>query len=64
MKVLKKGKLSVEWTCPHCGSVLLVEKGDVHWYKDYGGGSDPYITCCECGKSTDVSYDEKIQKLL
>lgn len=73
MKVLKQGRKqkgpSWELTCTGkgfpgrgCGSLLLVEKGDLKNGKnyDYGGGYEvyTYFVCCYCETKTEVSQKE------
>lgn len=70
MKVLKPGReqkgFSVEQTCTGkgnggggCGALLLVERGDMRYYR--GGGyldRDPEVVFrCVCGVTTDMSRD-------
>ena len=64
MKVLKRGNTTVKWTCPACGSLLELEKKDIHWYRDYSNTSTPYIKCCVCEKETDVEGDAEIRRKL
>ena len=65
MKVIKRGKLTVQWTCPYCGSILELEKKDVKGYHDLGGDYCHYVKCCVCNKTTDVDGNEEIgQKLI
>ena len=63
MKVLKRQELNVMGKCPHCGSTLLIEKGDIWWHKDIDGGSSPCVTCGACGKGFDVEGWRGISKL-
>ena len=65
MKVLEVKNPTVEITCPHCGSRLLLEKGDIHFSKDITGTSVPYVTCGnrDCNKSIDVEGVSGIHKL-
>lgn len=64
MKILERKELSVIGICPHCGSRLKLEKGDIKWYKDMGGDNSPYVTCAACGKDFDVEGWKNINKLL
>ena len=64
MKVLKKGKPTVKWTCPVCGSLLELEPGDIEWHTDYSGDNAPYVKCPVCGKFTDVEGNNEIRKKL
>ena len=64
MKVLKKGKPTVKWTCPVCGSLLELEPGDIKWHTDYSGDNAPYVKCPVCGKFTDVEGNNEIRKKL
>lgn len=63
MKVLEKREFTIKAICPHCGSFIEVEKGDVYWCKDIDGGSSPYVKCGACGKSIDVEDWDGIYKL-
>ena len=63
MKILERKQLSVVGICPHCGSKLELEKGDIQWYKDIGGDTSPYVTCAACGKTFDVEGWKNISKL-
>lgn len=63
MKILERKKLSVVGVCPHCGSKLELEKGDIKWYKEIDGGSSPYVICAACGKSFDVEGWKNIRKI-
>ena len=63
MKILKRKELSIVGICPHCGSKLELEKGDIRWYKDIGGDNSPYVTCAACGKTFDVEGWKNISKL-
>ena len=66
MKLLEKGKPpTLEIICPYCRSRLLLEKGDIRFYKDFSGASSPYVDCCnpDCHKSIDVEGYEGISKL-
>lgn len=66
MKVLerKELKVSVIGICPHCGSKLELEKGDIWWHEDMDGGKSPCVTCAACGKGFDVEGWKNIRKLL
>mgnify|MGYP002522198035 CR=1 FL=1 len=63
MKILERKELSVVGICPHCGSKLELEKGDIKWYKDMSGDRSPYVTCAACGKDFDVEGWKNISKL-
>lgn len=63
MKILERKEWSVVGLCPHCGSKLELEKGDIRWCKDIDGGSSPYVTCAVCGKGFDVEGWENISKI-
>lgn len=63
MKVLEYHQPSVIGVCPHCGSKLEIEKGDIWWHKDIDGGSSPCVTCGACGKGFDVEGWKGISKL-
>ena len=66
MKILerKELKLSVIGRCPHCGSKLELEKGDVWWNSEIDGSTSPCVTCAVCGKGFDVEGWENINKIL
>lgn len=64
MKILERKELSVIVTCPHCGSKLELEKGDIWWCRDIDGGKSPCVTCVACGKSFDVEGCSNINKIL
>lgn len=49
--------------CPHCGSKLELEKGDIGWHDDIAGGSSPCVTCAVCKEGFDVEGWENISKL-
>lgn len=64
MKVLeRKEKPTAIVNCPHCGSKLEIEKGDIWWHKDIDGGSSPYVTCAVCGKGFDVEGYKGVHKI-
>lgn len=63
MKILERKEPTVEGICPHCGSTLLLEKGDIKWYKDISQTTCPYVTCAACGKDIDVEGWRGISKL-
>lgn len=63
MKVLKREEPSIIVICPHCGSKLKLEKGDIWIHKDIDGGSSPYVTCAVCGKGFDVEGVKNISKI-
>ncbi len=65
MKILKrKDPPKLICKCPHCGSKLEIEKGDIWFHKDIDGGSSPYVTCAVCKKGFDIEGYNGIQKLL
>lgn len=65
MKILeRKEKPTAIVNCPHCGSKLELEKGDVWWHTDIDGGKSPYVTCAACGKIFDVEGWSNIHKIL
>lgn len=64
MKVLeRKEKPTAIVNCPHCGSKLEIEKGDIWWHKDIDGGSSPCVTCAVCGKGFDVDGYKGVHKI-
>ena len=63
MKILEKKEPSVIINCPHCGSKLELEKGDIWSHKDIDGGSSPFVTCAVCHKGFDVEGYKDIYKL-
>lgn len=64
MKILERKELSVVGTCPHCGSKLELEKGDIWRHTDIDGGKSPCVTCAVCGKGFDVEGWKNISTLL
>ena len=63
MKCLERKSPSLEITCPHCGSKLLAERGDVYFSKDISGVSVPYVDCSVCHESIDVEGYRDIYKI-
>ena len=63
MKILKRKEPTVKRYCPHCGSLLELEKGDIRWYRDISGTSSPYVKCAACGKDFDVNGWPGITKI-
>lgn len=63
MKILERKEPSVIGLCPHCGSKLELEKGDIWWHKDIDGGKSPCVTCAVCGEGFDVEGWIGITKL-
>ena len=63
MKILERKELSVVGICPHCGSKLELEKGDIWWHTDIDGDKSPYVTYAVCGKSIDVDGWNNISNL-
>lgn len=60
MKILERKGLSVVGFCPHCGSKLELEKGDVWWHK----GKTPCVTCIVCGNGFNVENWTNINEVL
>ena len=64
MKILKIGDISVIGNCPHCGSKLELENGDLWWNHDIDGGESPWVTCIVCHKRLNVGDWKNIDKIL
>jgi hypothetical protein len=64
MKILERNELSVVGICPHCGSWLALEKGDVWWNLNLDGSKSPCVTCAACDKGFDVEGWKNIHKIL
>lgn len=63
MKILERKEISVIGTCPHCCSILQLDKEDIYWSRDIDGGTSPWVKCAVCGKGFDVEGWKNINKL-
>ena len=54
MRIIERREISIVGTCPHCCSILELEKGDIQWHKDTDGGTSPWVKCAVCGKEFNV----------
>lgn len=64
MRVIQRGCPEVKVTCPHCGSLLGVEKTDIKFFRDTSGVSVPYVDCPVCEKYIDLEGNKEISKIL
>ena len=55
---------SVVGNCPHCGSKLLLEKGDIWWLYNEDDSKSPRVDCAVCDKGINVEGWKNIRKIL